>query len=290
MGDAARGEGVLERADQRFLADQRREPGRAVGAGEDPVGGGALQLRLHRPERAGQRRRKAGRRPGSETRYGCFLPDLTGLARAPSTASLPRGEYRPSAPASARVQAGRGCAIAGRLSSPRSTPDATQPPAAGLRRHWPRPGRASPARRRLAGAARAPTRRTRVVCLVRAQGPDAGPGRRAAAARADAGRARPGAAGGQHLPGRAGRRRLVRLRPRRAAAARRPAGRAAQRRACSCRPTTPRPRPMPAPWPTGTAATASAATAAAPPSRPRAATPGTAPPAGATTSRAPIPR
>jgi hypothetical protein len=48
VGDAARGERVLERADQRLLADQRREPGGPVGAGEDPVGFGALLL-IHRP-------------------------------------------------------------------------------------------------------------------------------------------------------------------------------------------------------------------------------------------------
>src|SRR5689334_11953139 len=30
----------------------------------------------------------------AETRYGCFLPDLTGLARDPSAASLPTGLYQ----------------------------------------------------------------------------------------------------------------------------------------------------------------------------------------------------
>jgi len=30
----------------------------------------------------------------TETRYGCFLSDLTGLARSPSTANLPRASYQ----------------------------------------------------------------------------------------------------------------------------------------------------------------------------------------------------
>ncbi len=30
----------------------------------------------------------------TETRYGCFLSDLTGLARSPSTANLPRHHIR----------------------------------------------------------------------------------------------------------------------------------------------------------------------------------------------------
>ena len=106
MGDPARGEGVLERADQRFLTDQRRKPRGAVGAGEDPVGGGALQLRLHRPGRAGKAEGWTTTR--RETRYGCFLPDLTGLARAPSTASLPRANI------GRRLRRAQGCRPTGR--------------------------------------------------------------------------------------------------------------------------------------------------------------------------------
>src|SRR6185312_15173624 len=34
----------------------------------------------------------------TETRYGCFLPDLTGLARDLSIASLPTGLYQDRAP------------------------------------------------------------------------------------------------------------------------------------------------------------------------------------------------
>jgi len=30
----------------------------------------------------------------TETRYGCFLSDLTGLARSPSTANLPMASYQ----------------------------------------------------------------------------------------------------------------------------------------------------------------------------------------------------
>ncbi len=30
----------------------------------------------------------------TKSRYGCFLPDLTGLARSPSTANLPAGLYQ----------------------------------------------------------------------------------------------------------------------------------------------------------------------------------------------------
>ncbi len=30
----------------------------------------------------------------TETRYGCFLSDLTGLARSPSTANLPGASYQ----------------------------------------------------------------------------------------------------------------------------------------------------------------------------------------------------
>ena len=69
VGDPARGEGVLQRADQRLLADQLGQPGRAVGAGEDPVGGGALRLgrSIERPGAGcGAGGQKAGRRPGAK--------------------------------------------------------------------------------------------------------------------------------------------------------------------------------------------------------------------------------
>jgi len=40
----------------------------------------------------------------AETRYGCFLPDLTGLARDLSAASLPR-DYNRSPPAARKTRA-----------------------------------------------------------------------------------------------------------------------------------------------------------------------------------------
>ena len=87
MGDAACGDRVRQRAHHRFLPDQLREGGRAVFAGEDAVGD-----RWFCHERAvspGGRRWEAGRTTQAETRYGCFLPDLTGLARDLSAANLP---------------------------------------------------------------------------------------------------------------------------------------------------------------------------------------------------------
>src|SRR5437763_12484328 len=39
---------------------------------------------------------EAGQATRAETRYGCFLPDLTGLARRPSTANLPTELYQVS--------------------------------------------------------------------------------------------------------------------------------------------------------------------------------------------------
>src|SRR5690242_15826273 len=39
---------------------------------------------------------EAGPTTRAETRYGCFLPDLTGLARRPSIANLPGALYRRS--------------------------------------------------------------------------------------------------------------------------------------------------------------------------------------------------
>ena len=61
-----------------------------------------------------------------ETRYGCFLPDLTGLARAPSTASLPLPNI--GRPAAVRKGAGGGrCAIAGRAGRSQRLPDRPEP-------------------------------------------------------------------------------------------------------------------------------------------------------------------
>ena len=48
------------------------------------------------------KRWEAGRTTRAETRYGCFLPDLTGLARRPSAANLPTHYIGRRRPASAR--------------------------------------------------------------------------------------------------------------------------------------------------------------------------------------------
>src|SRR3546814_20920106 len=50
--------------------------------GPGPEGGS----RARRVDRSGGRLEQ---RPGPESRYGCFLPDLTGLASDPSAAKLP---------------------------------------------------------------------------------------------------------------------------------------------------------------------------------------------------------
>ena len=60
-----------------------------------------------------------------ETRCGCFLPDLTGLARSPSTADLPRAPYHVPAP---QCQWGvLGCRAAARVAG--SGPCFRSPPA-----------------------------------------------------------------------------------------------------------------------------------------------------------------
>src|SRR5262249_35558093 len=78
----------------------------AVGASPNrpgPSGGGGASIWLsswHRPAMRGRGGRRAGplvgatgweagRPPRAEPRCGCFLPDLTGLARRPSAADLP---------------------------------------------------------------------------------------------------------------------------------------------------------------------------------------------------------
>ena len=149
VGDPAGGERVLQRADQRLLADQRREPGGAIGAGEDPIGGGALQLRLHRAG-GGTRRQEAEGWTSDPARNSLRLlpsgPDRFGegtVHRQPSAA-----EYRSSALASARVQPGPACAIAA-ARPPRATApshaDLSHPPQV-YAAHGSGSGRASPAR------------------------------------------------------------------------------------------------------------------------------------------------
>src|SRR5512132_2361065 len=66
----------------------------ATGAGSEPAIGTAGEgLERRRPD--AERETEATTR--AETRYGCFLPDLTGLARGPSAVSLPK-LYRPRRP------------------------------------------------------------------------------------------------------------------------------------------------------------------------------------------------
>ena len=115
VGDAAGREGVAQRAHHRLLADQILEGARPVLAGDDGVGahgglsrvrwaaehiGGAVVALLGVGRRGkgrgvgvghGLGQRSGGWRPAttrSRTRYGCFLPDLTGLARPPPIAGL----------------------------------------------------------------------------------------------------------------------------------------------------------------------------------------------------------
>src|SRR5512132_3462471 len=65
---------------------------------------------------AGEKRWSAGRPDAkreteattrAETRYGCFLPDLTGLARSPSAVSLPNRLYQPRHPSKQETSTGR---------------------------------------------------------------------------------------------------------------------------------------------------------------------------------------
>ena len=99
MGDPPGGEGVGQGADQRLLADQAGEILRAVfarqhlvlgaaraGAGRPEAQGWFLRL-VHAGVRRGVRW-ETGDDPG-RIRYGCFLPNLTGLATGPSATNLP---------------------------------------------------------------------------------------------------------------------------------------------------------------------------------------------------------
>ena len=124
VGDAAGGEGVAQGAHHRLLADQvveavaagicapargrapPRAPGRRAVAEQAGAvgrrgragrrGGGSSSEQAGHARRAPTRgasgiaRWEAGQTTRAETRCGCFLPDLTGLARRPSAADLPR--------------------------------------------------------------------------------------------------------------------------------------------------------------------------------------------------------
>ena len=109
MGDAAGGEGVGQRAHQRFLPDQAGEIGGAVFARQDAIGflGRAKVGRIglgHGATIARAVRQRRGNKPifvekvearhdPNQIRYGCFLPDLTGLATV-SSAPNSHARYR----------------------------------------------------------------------------------------------------------------------------------------------------------------------------------------------------
>ena len=100
MGDAAGGEGVGQGAHQRFLPDQAGEIGGAVFARQDAIGLGGRggvwpwgdyskatpdrPVAAKRFETANFCGKVRARHDPNQIRYGCFLPDLTGLARASS--------------------------------------------------------------------------------------------------------------------------------------------------------------------------------------------------------------
>ena len=92
MRDATGRERVRQGAHHRLLADQLGEGRRPVFAGEDPISGRRI---VHAQTIS---RQETGRTTQAGTRYGCFLPDLTGLARSLSAADLPphyiRAPYR----------------------------------------------------------------------------------------------------------------------------------------------------------------------------------------------------
>ncbi len=84
-----------------------RGPGRAIAAPWSAAEEVAQAYRVGPWQRAGQAEGwETDRTTRTETRYGCFLPDLTGLARSPSAVSLPIAQYPPRAQP---TQGGRGC-------------------------------------------------------------------------------------------------------------------------------------------------------------------------------------
>src|SRR5512132_3924995 len=75
----------------------------ATCAGSEPaIGTAGERLERRRPD--AERETEATTR--AETRYGCFLPDLTGLARGPSAVSLPNRLYRPRRPSKQETSPG----------------------------------------------------------------------------------------------------------------------------------------------------------------------------------------
>ncbi len=80
---------VREGAHDRFLPDQLGEGLRPVFAGENAIG----VRRIAHVSNPGSRW-ETGSATQAATRYGCFLPDLTGLARGLPAAGLPRPLYQ----------------------------------------------------------------------------------------------------------------------------------------------------------------------------------------------------
>ena len=120
---------VRQRAHHRLLADQLGEGLRPVFAGEHAIMGRGFGHRaLSRRWKSGW---ETGRTTQAETRYGCFLPDLTGLARDLSIADLPphyircrrgRGKFRAMLPrpATLKLRIGSGGGHAAKLCGERS--------------------------------------------------------------------------------------------------------------------------------------------------------------------------
>ncbi len=117
MGQPSALDRIRERAHHGILAIEFGEGGRAVFAREHAIAAGAcalpasvieLPFGLRFPYGLPCASDHSGLAPGpifrrsvggwtsdpSKTRYGCFLPDLTGLARRPSAANLPTSVYR----------------------------------------------------------------------------------------------------------------------------------------------------------------------------------------------------
>ena len=85
VGDPPRRDRVRQGAHHRLLPDQLGEGRRPIFAGEDAICRRRIAHSRNRVET-----RETGRTTQIGARYGCFLPDLTGLARDLSAAGLPR--------------------------------------------------------------------------------------------------------------------------------------------------------------------------------------------------------
>src|SRR6516164_7697536 len=84
MGDPPGRDRVRQGADHRLLPDELGKSRRPIFAGENAIRCRRIAHYQNRVEM-----RETGRTTQIVTRYGCFLPDLTGLARDLSAADLP---------------------------------------------------------------------------------------------------------------------------------------------------------------------------------------------------------